>query len=327
MQIKRQRAPYIFHQESTRTVMLDMILALLVVYAICFYYYGRRAVALGLICAVTALLCDWVCTLLMRRRIPLNDLSPLVTGLIIPLLMPASIAFHIPVLAVLFGLIVAKAAFGGTGHNVFNPAAAGLAFAISCFPAQIFSYPVPGRALSSPLPMFPGLDNATIPSPAFYLNVGGIPAYDIEEMLLGNFPGPMGATNILVILACLLYLVFRRALKWEIPVFFLLTALMLAFWFPRAPVFGAYSVVYEMMSGMLLFGGVFMLGDPVTSPRRGPGKIAYAITAAAAVMFFRHFGRFEESFVFVLLAVNAAVWGFDMLGEAIASKIRRRKKE
>jgi Na+-translocating ferredoxin:NAD+ oxidoreductase RnfD subunit len=90
---------------------------------------------------------------------------------------------------------------------------------------------------------------------------------------------------------------------------------------------GAVSVMYEMMSGMLLFGGVFMLGDPATSPARSWCKIAYAVTAACAVMFFRHFGRFEESFVFVILVMNGAVWGFDMLGELAASKIRRWKKE
>jgi len=324
----KQRAPYIYHQESTRAVMVDIILALLGVYAICFYYYGQRVLYLGLACVLTCVLCDGASVLLMRRRILLNDLSPVVTGLIIPLLFPASIDFFVPVLASLFGIIVAKAAFGGTGHNVFNPAAVGFGFAVSCFPTRIFTYPAPGQATIDPLPMFPAPgDFATMPSPGFILNVGGIPAYDLEEMLLGNFPGPMGATNILVILACLLYLVFRRAIKWEIPVFFLLFCALLAFFFPRAPMDGITSIMYETMSGMLLFGGVFMIGDPVTSPGRSWCRIAYAAAVAAAVMFFRHYGRFEDSFVFVLLAMNATVWGFDMLGELAASKIRRWKRE
>jgi len=237
--------------------------------------------------------------------------------------MPASIPFYVPALAASFGIIVAKGAFGGTGHNVFNPAAAGFAFVSIAFSGQIFSYPIstPG----SPLPMFPGADTVTALSPAFTLNVGGIPAFEIGDMLLGNYTGPMGATNILVILACLLFLIFRRTVRWETPVFFLLTASLLAFIFPRAPFTGADSVMYEMMSGMILFGGVFMLSDPVTSPLRDWSKIIYGMLAAVIVMLFRHIGRFEEGFIYALLIMNATVWGFDMTSERVASIIRHKR--
>ena len=314
------RAPFINHQENTRGMQIDMLLSLIGIYIICIYYYGPRAAVLGAASALTAVLCDWLFLLFSRRRIYITDFSPIITGLILPLLMPASIPFYVPVLAAVFGIIVAKGAFGGVGHNVFNPAAAGFAFVSIAFSDLIFSYPVPNP--QAPLPMFP-VDVPTAASPAFTLNVGGIPAYEIGEMLLGDYSGPMGATNILVILACLLYLIFRRTIRWETPVFFLLTASLLAFAFPRAQFTGTDSVMYEMMSGMILFGGVFMLEDPVTSPVRDWSKILYGMLAAAIVMLFRHIGRFEEGFIYALLIMNATVWGFDMAGERVASKIRR----
>jgi len=323
-QTTMRRAPFINHQENTRGLQIDMLLSLIGIYIICFYYYGPRVVVLGVLSVFTAVVCDWLFLLFSRRRVYLTDFSPMITGLILPLLMPASIAFYVPVLAASFGIIVAKGAFGGTGHNVFNPAAAGFAFVSIAFSGQIFSYPVPNPQI--PLPMFPGNDVPMTVSPASTLSANGIPAYEIGEMLLGAHAGPMGATNILVILACLLYLTFRRTVRWEVPVFFLLTASFLAFLFPRAPFSGVDSVMYEMMSGMILFGGVFMLGDPVTTPTRDWSKILYGILAAFIAMLFRHMGRFEEGFIYALLIMNATVWGFDMAGERAAAKIRRQKR-
>jgi len=322
MQANLLHAPHIRHQESTRAMMIDITLALVALYAIAFYYYGQRVIALGCISVAAAVLADVISLLLMRKRIHIRDLSAVITGLILPLLMPAAVDFHVPVVAALFAIFVAKAPFGGFGHNVFNPAAAGFGFAAICFPVQMFSYTVP----LAHLPMTIVREDLMLAtSPALSLKAGGIPQFDTIEMLLGNFAGPLGATNIIVLLACLLYLVFRGTLRWEMPVFFLLTTAILSLWFPRVQTSGIDSLLYEMMSGMLLFGAVFMLGDPVTSPKRDLTKIAYAIIAGCIVMLFRHIGNLEEGFIYALLLMNATVWGFDMIAESIAGYVRRKK--
>ena len=322
MQAEQLRAPHIRHRESTRAMMIDVLLALVALYAISFYYYGQRALVLGLVSLVTAVLADTGALLLMRRRIHIRNLSAAITGLILPLLMPVSVELYVPVVAALFAIIAAKAPFGGFGHNVFNPAAAGFGFAAICFPVQMSSYPAP----LTHLPIKLVRENLVfITSPALSLKAGGIPQFDIIDMLLGDYAGPLGATNILVILACLLYLIFRGTIRWEAPVFFLLTTSILSFWFPRAQISGFDSFLYETMSGTLLFGAVFMLGDPVTSPKRDWAKVAYAIIAGCIVMLFRHIGNTEEGFVYALLLMNAAVWGFDMLAEEVAGRIRRKK--
>jgi electron transport complex protein RnfD len=302
------------------------------IYAMAFYYYGPRVLALLAVSAVTSCLCELLAVLISRKRINHRDLSPLVTGMLLPLLMPASIDYSVVIVAAAFAILVAKHPFGGTGHNVFNPAAAGYSFAAICFTEAMFLYPQPREWLPVLGKIGEMADITLTNSPAFTLQLGGVPKYELVEVLLGNYPGPMGATNILVILACLLYLMFRNTVRWEIPVFFFAAASVTVFLAqlsglaPREGWMTALEVLpYELCSGVFLLGGVYMMGDPVTSPKRDWSKIAYAVTAGILVMLFRRFGGMEEGFTFAILLMNAAVWGFDMLGERVASLIRRRR--
>ncbi len=111
---------------------------------------------------------------------------------------------------------------------------------------------------------------------------------------------------------------------------FLLTTALIAFLFPRFGDFEvtenlrALSVLYEMSSGMLFFGSVFMMGDPVTTPKRSWTKAVFSIVSGIIVMMFRAYGNFEEEFPFALLLMNATVWGFDMIGERVAGFLRRK---
>ena len=316
-------APHIRYHENTRGIQGDVLLSMLFVYAMAFYFYGVRTLLLALVSVSCSLFADILCVLLRGKRPNFREFSPLVTGMIIPLLLPASIPFHVAGAAALFGILVAKQPFGGAGFNIFNPAAAGVAFATVCFPTAIFSYPLP---LAS-LPVMPGADVVLTNAPAFTLHLGGVPNYDWVEMALGNFPGPMGATHILVILACLLYLILRGTVRWQLPIFFLLTFAALCWLFPRTGMDRLQTVLFEGMSGALLFGSVFMLPDPVTSPQRNWSCIIYAVTAAVITLLFRRYGRLEEDFVFVLLLMNSSVWLIDWLGERLAGWLRRKHVE
>ena len=146
------------------------------------------------------------------------------------------------------------------------------------------------------------------------------------EMLLGKVAGPMGATNALVVCACLLYLIVRRTVHWQAPVCFLLTCALYAYPFPRVAISSWLSVMYELFSGYLILGAIFMLTDPVTSPKRAIATALYAVFAGGVTMLFRQFGGFEESFAFSLLLCNAVAPVFDYLEERIRHQIRRRQR-
>ncbi len=323
MKLIQQPAPHIRVAQTTRGVMGDAVAALGFLYAMAYYYHGPRAPVLGLGSVAVCLACDVACNFITRGGHNIRDLSAIVTGLLLPLMMPATVGYGVVATAGLFAMLVAKAPFGGTGHNVFNPAAAGFSFAVVCFGGSLFLYPPPAFKA----PVWGPSDAVLAASPAFTLRMGGTPGYDITDMLVGNYPGPMGATNILVLAACLLYLVFRGTVRWSMPFSFFATVGVLAWLFPRSAAGGLSSVGFELATGLLLFGGIFLLGDPVTTPKREMSKVAFGITAGAVVMLFRHFGRQEEELTFALLLMNAAVWGFDMAGERVASIIRRRKRK
>ncbi len=123
--------------------------------------------------------------------------------------------------------------------------------------------------------------------------------------------GPLGAVSVLVLLACLVYLSLRRTIPLVQPVCFLAAAALMAFLFPRADFSRLSSVAYELMSGSMVFGAVFLLNDPVTSPKRTAARALYGFVAGVVTMLFRYFGGFDQGFVFALLLMNALAEEFD----------------
>ena len=323
MKLIPRSAPHIRHSDNNKTVMGDVLLTLLPLYVMAFCFYGWRPAALMAVSVVTCTVADALCVLIRRKEFNYRDFSPLVTGLIIPLLMPVSSAYTMVIVAGLFAIVVVKQPFGGLGCNLFNPAAGGIAFAIACWPDKIFSYPLPFETV----PVFGENSYAVASSTAYALKVGGVPTTDLSDMLLGIVQGPMGATNILVILACLLYLAYRKTVRLAQPVCFLAAAAVMAYLFPRTPVEPLYSVAFELMSGSLLVGAVFLLCDPVTSPKRIPAKALYGAVAGVVAMLFRRFGGFEQTIAFAILFMNMLAPAFDWLVVRYSRKERRGRVE
>ncbi len=161
----------------------DTLISLLPLYFMSYFYYGPRVLVIGAVAVLTCLAADWLCSYLTYRRVNLRDLSAAVTGVIISMLMPPAIDLTVIVVASLFAILVCKAPFGGTGHNIFNPAAAGVAFAIICWNPQMFAY-------TQPLQRLPVTIDQTVTllqGPTATLKLGGIPRLGLTELFLGNF--------------------------------------------------------------------------------------------------------------------------------------------
>lgn len=210
------KAPYVRNRDSAFTVMMDVVIALLPLYFMAFYFYGLRALMLGLASVAAAVVSDFVCILLEGKKPYFRDISSVVTGMMLPLMMSAATPYYVVVSASVFAVVFVKHVFGGVGQSAFNPAAAGFAFAVACWPVQVFSYPAPFSSLEPFGTISAGLSSG----PAWNLFQGGVPANDILDLLLGRFLGPMGLTNILVLATCLFYLLFRGAISWQAPAAF-----------------------------------------------------------------------------------------------------------
>lgn len=317
MLLRDHNAPHIRARETNRSVMADAIIALLPLYLMAFYFYGHRALLLGGCGVLTCVVSDVLCVLFRGQRVNPRDFSPVVTGMLIPLLLPASVPYHLIVIGGIFAMVFVKHPFGGTGQNLFNPAAAAFALLAISWPEQVFLYPQPLTDLSV-------LETVRlVEGPARTMALGGLPVFNVLDLLTGNFAGPMGATSTLVLLTCLVYLIFRKTVSWQTPVSFLAAAALIAYFFPRVEASGLNSVALELCSGTLLLGAIFFLPEPVTSPKRGLAKYFYGITAAVVTMLFRRYGGFEETIMFAILLMNAFVPALDRLSEYILRALRR----
>ena len=312
------KAPYVRNRDSAFTVMMDVVIALLPLYFMAFYFYGLRALMLGLASVAAAVVSDFVCILLEGKKPYFRDVSSVVTGMMLPLMMSAATPYFVVVSASVFAVVFVKHVFGGVGQSAFNPAAAGFAFAVACWPVQIFSYPAPFSSLEPFGTISAGLSSG----PAWNLFQGGVPANDILDLLLGRFLGPMGLTNILVLATCLFYLLFRGAISWQAPAAFFGIMVLAMLLFPRIPESGPMSLVYEATTGMWVFGGIFMLNEPGTLPKRSSSRLAYGALAAVFTILFQRFGRAEQTFAFALLLTNVFSFTLDRYSERLLRRLR-----
>ena len=125
------------------------------------------------------------------------------------------------------------------------------------------------------------------------------------------------------LLACFGYLVIRKTISWRPTAAFLGTAVLAAFCIPRITTGRFQSVLYELTSGLLLFGAVFLVNDPATSPKSQMTRTIYAAIAGVVVMIFRYLGAYEEGLVFAILLMNAFSLFIDMCYEKIRHRERR----
>lgn len=314
-----QNAPHVRQSESVVTMMADVIIALLPIYLMSFFYYGTRAIVLGFCGAFFCFVFSVIGSLFLREK-PVFDLTPIITGLIIPLLMPADIPYYVVVSACAVAILIVKFPFGGTGNNLFNPAAVGFASSAICWPELVFRYPGTMQTIE----VFGETTAKIAQSPAYSLSLGAVPDYNVLDLLLGSAPGPMGATNILVVVACGIFLVVKKAVNWLTPTFFILPYAVLCLLFPRIGGSPFEALCYELFSGTIVFGAFFMLTDPVTSPKRDFGKFLDALSAAVVVFLFRYFGGFEIGFASALIVMNVFSPIFDEICESVLHVYRHR---
>ena len=231
-----------------------------------------------------------------------NILTPAISAVIFTLIMPPTAPIYAVIIGALFGIVFGKLVFGGLGSNIFNPAAVGMVFAKLCFGAQYGD---------TPKTWF--YDVQAGPTPLAVINNGNysnLGQYSLNSMLFGQIPGTLGEVYKLTIIAGLIYLLVRRSIDWRIVVSYLGTfaGLMLTAGLAVHALNNAVNpftfVAYNLLSGAVLFGAVFMLTDPVTSPINSPSRVMFGIIAAILTVFIRLFAALPEGVGFSILLAN-----------------------
>lgn len=315
MTFKQVPAPHFRTADKCFFMCLDVLICMVPLCTLSAIYYGWRPVITVLLCMAAAVASETVCCMLMRRPLSVADGSALATGAIVGAVMSPIAPYWLGMVAAAFGICLVKMPMGGAGRNLFNPAAGGIAFVTLCFPSFMFTYPT----TNTTLPLLGSLQTVlTAKSPAAQLAAGASTHYSSQSLLFGDYPGPIGTTAVLVLLACAIYLFIRRSGSPAITLSYAVTCVVLAVLFPRAP----DSLVPELCSGYLLFAGIFMVSDPATAPRYWLSRVFYGVLAGILVMLFRHMGRFEEGVCFAVLLANAAAPILDRNGWRLVDILR-----
>lgn len=297
-------SPHAHARSSVSRIMLDVLIALLPTTAAGIWFFGLPAVWTIATCVATCLVTEALCRLAMRRENTIGDLSAVVTGLLLALNLPAGLPLWMAVVGSVFAIGVAKQVFGGLGMNPFNPALAARAFMLISFTGPMTTWLRPlvhgGACCAATTSATPPVEALTTATPLVFVKYG--PADRIPglwDLLIGNMPGCIGEVSALALALGAVYLLVRKVITWHIPVSFLATVAVYAFFAGRAPAY------VEILTGGVMIGACFMATDYVTSPTTSLGKLIFGCGCGLLCMVIRQFGAYPEGCSFAILIMNA----------------------
>lgn len=282
-------SPHVLGDATTRRIMLDVVIALLPACAVSVVVFGPICVAILALSVIAAVAAEYVTRRILKRDNTIGDLSAVVTGLLVGMNMPATVsALWMAPLGSIIAIVVVKQLFGGIGMNFANPAIAGRIVIMMSFTGLMSEWPVPLAWLGNP-----AADAATYATPL----AEGAPKAELLSMLFGVRGGCLGETCAIALLVGGVYLVCRKVITPLIPAVFIGTTVLMTWAFGEDP-------VYQLLSGGLLLGAIFMATDYTTSPCTNRGRIIYAVGCGVITAVIRLFGSMPEGVSFSIILMN-----------------------
>jgi len=300
-------SPHIRSKRTTRSVMTDVLLALIPACLWGIYRFGWYALCLMVSCMVCSVVCEWAYQKGMKQEITITDGSAALTGLLLALNMPPDIPLWIPLLGCVFAILMVKQLFGGLGQNFMNPALAARCFLLISFAAQMNSFSLDGVSSATPLAQ---------------MREGSI--VSLSDLFFGNTAGVIGEVSALAILLGGMYLLVKGIISWRIPVSyigsFVLFSGLMGNW-------NGMWLLSQVLSGGLLLGAFFMATDYVTSPITGRGKLIYGVLLGFLTSLFRIFGSNPEGVSFAIIIGNMVTPLIEKVTIPKAFGVVKQKKE
>ena len=312
----------------------DLILCSTPLLVMCCFFYGLRPLLVAAVAVATSNLLDRAVAFLRDREYDPHEHSSECFAMLLALIMPATVPYHVVVVSVVAGVLLGKEVFGGVGCYPFHPTAVAYAVAAVSWPETMFRYPKP----FTQLPLGDAGSVATVESASSTLKNGGLPLIDTMNLLLGNYAGPMAVCFVLVILACGLFLLVRGDIDLFTPLCFLGAAAAFVWVFPRLGGLAAgwpWEAVdvrttvlkYEMLSGAMIFAAVFLVCEPVTVPKSVLSRCVYGLGLGLMTMLLRYYGSYETGVCFALLLMNSLSGWLDRAVMRMAGKREVRRLE
>ena len=301
--------PHIHAPVSTKTLMRDVIIALIPAVICSFVFYGWREILVMAVSVASCVLLEWAITkYMLRKPSTIGDLSAVITGILLALNLPYTTPWWVVMIGAVVAIGVAKMTFGGIGQNIWNPALVGRVFLLVSFPTYMTTW-------SAPKGLF-GADAVSGATPLGAIQEGLMQgstvqeltsAYDYKDLLFANLGGSAGEVCALALLAGFVYLCCRKVIKPWITLSILCTVAVtsLIFWGINPARFT--DPLFNLLTGGLILGACFMATDYVTSPMSVKGGIVFGIGIGFLTMMIRYFGSYPEGVSFAILIMNSVV--------------------
>ena len=301
--------PHIHTAVSTRSLMRDVVIALLPATVVSIVFYGLSMLLVTAVSVVSCVLLEYLITrFLLKKPSTICDWSASVTGLLLALNLPSTTPWWVVFIGAVVAIGVAKMTFGGLGQNVFNPAIAGRVFLLISFPTYMTDWKAPQGLF--------GADAVTGATPLGLIKEGllqgqtvtGIMAengFSYGQMLFANVGGTAGEISAIALLAGFVYLLVRRVIRPHITlsIWATVAVVSLIFWLCAPERFT--DPLFNLLTGGMILGSCFMATDYVTSPMSVKGGVIFGVGIGFITMMIRYFGSYPEGMSFAILIMNA----------------------
>ena len=306
-------SPHIRQNTSTQRVMLDVIIALMPAFIASILIFGYRSAIVVCVCVAACVLCEFIWQKLMRQKVTVNDLTAVVTGILLAYNLPVGIPIWQAVIGCIIAIIGIKQLFGGVGKNFANPAITARIVMFLAFSVTMTTWVIPealttvaqavpevvseatSAATSSATSVVDAVSSATPLGLIASGSTAQLPG--LLDMFLGVRGGCLGETSVLALLLGGIYLVIRKVITWHTPVIYIGTVFLFTLALGQMP-------VYQIMSGGLMLGAIFMATDYVTTPYTTIGKIIFGLGAGILTVIIRVYGNYPEGVSYSILLMN-----------------------
>lgn len=296
-------SPHLHANVSTTSIMRDVVIALLPAVIVSVLFYGWSALLLLGVSVVSCVLLEYLITrYLLKRPSTVGDLSAVVTGILLALNLPSTTPWWVVFIGAVVAIGVAKMTFGGIGQNVFNPAIAGRVFLLISFPTYMTDWTLPKGFLS-----VDATSGATLLGMVKEGGVAALGDMNYLDLLFLNIGGSAGELSALALIAGFIYLLARKVIKPYITLSIIITVAVFSgiFWLIDPAQYT--DPLFNLLTGGMLLGSIFMATDYVTSPMSNMGGVIFGVGIGLLTMLIRYFGAYPEGMSFAILIMNSTV--------------------
>ena len=312
-QVKVSNSPHIRSEDSTRQIMLDVIIALIPALALAIFVFGARALVVTAVSVIGSVFFEWLYNKLLKKPCTIGNLSAVVTGILLAYTLPVTAPLWMVLIGDLFAIVIVKSLFGGIGKNFMNPALGGRAFLMASYPVFMTTW----CKVRTSLPLFgTPADVVTGATPLSFMKEGKLPDVSMADAALGMVGGCIGEVSALALLVGGIWLLYRRVISLRIPVCFIGTVAVLTLIFPKAGS-GFEWMAYQLLSGGLMLGAIFMATDYASSPVTPKGQIIYGIGCGVLTVLIRYFGSYPEGVSYAILIMNCCVFLIEKISQPV----------